>query len=247
LEKIKIKNIFMKKTVLVTGHEGFIGSNLHCYLIEKHYVVTGLDIKSGNDILTCDLPDCDIVVHLAGIGGVRESIEDPTKYWRNNVEGTRRILEHYHNKRVLVAGSSSQYEPHLNPYAASKHIIEKIPHSNVVFMRLHTVYGPNPRSGMFFDKLINNRVEYVTTHSRDFIHINDVCRAIELLIDADVVGPFDVGTGISVNMVDICPNLPLKEVTPNERKHTCADTRKLELLGFACQHSVLKFIESMRR
>jgi hypothetical protein len=57
----------------------------------------------------------------------------------------------------------------------------------------------------------------------------------------------EYGTGISVNMVDICPNLPLKKFTPNERKHTCADTRKLELLGFTCQHSVLKFIECMRR
>jgi nucleoside-diphosphate-sugar epimerase len=233
--------------VLITGHEGFIGSNLYCYLLEKKYVVIGLDIKSGNDILTCDLPDCDVVIHLAGIGGVRESIEDPAKYWRNNVEGTRRVLEHYHNKRVLVAGSSSQYEPHLNPYAASKHVIEKIPHNNSVFMRFHTVYGPVPRKGMFFDKLINNTVDYITEHSRDFIHIEDICRAIELLIKTDLVGPMDIGTGISVKMIDICPNLPIKENTPNERKHTCADTTKLELLGFVCRHSVLKFIEYIRR
>jgi nucleoside-diphosphate-sugar epimerase len=110
--------------ILITGHEGFIGSNLYHYLIEKNYVVIGLDIKSGNDILTCNLPDCDIVIHLAGVGGVRESIDDPAKYWQNNVEGTKRILDHYSNIRVLVASSSSQYEPYLNPYAASKHIIE---------------------------------------------------------------------------------------------------------------------------
>lgn len=233
--------------VLITGHEGFIGSNLYRYLIEKQYVVIGLDIKSGNDILTCNLPDCDIVIHLAGIGGVRESIEDPAKYWRNNVEGTRKILEHYYDKRVLVAGSSSQYEPHLNPYAASKHVIEKIPHNNVVFMRFHTVYSSTPRKGMFFDKLINGTVDYITEHSRDFIHIEDVCRAIEILIKTDFVGPIDIGTGISVKMTNICPNLPLKEFTPNERSHTCADTTKLELLGFFCQHSVLKFIEYIRR
>jgi nucleoside-diphosphate-sugar epimerase len=233
--------------ILITGHEGFIGNNLFRYLVEKHYVVIGLDIKSGNDILTCNLPNCDLVIHLAGIGGIRESIEDPAKYWRNNVEGTRRLLEHYQDKRVLVASSSSQYEPHLNPYAASKHVVESIPHCNAVFMRFHTVYSSAPRKGMFFDKLINGTVEYITNHSRDFIHIEDVCRAIELLIDADVVGPIDIGTGISVNMVDICPNLPLKGFTPNERKHTRADTKKIELLGFTCQHSVLKFIESIRR
>jgi UDP-glucuronate 4-epimerase len=233
--------------ILITGNEGFIGSNLEKFLKLQGHIITGIDIKSGNDILICELPDCDLVVHLAGIGGVRESLTDPAKYWRNNVEGTKRILEHYQDKRVLVASSSSQYEPHLNPYAASKHVVESISHRNAVFMRFHTVYSSAPRKGMFFDKLINGTVEYITNHSRDFIHVEDVCRAIELLIDADFVGPIDVGTGISVNMVDICPNLPLKEFTPNERKHTRADIRKLELLGFTCQHSVLKFIESMRR
>jgi len=152
--------------ILITGNEGFIGSNLESYLKNLGYIVTGLDIKSGNDILFCDLPDCDLVVHLAGIGGVRESLADPAKYWKNNVNGTQRILDHYKDVRVLVAGSSSQYEPHLNPYAASKHIIEHIPHINVVFMRLHTVYSSNPRKGMFFDKLINGNLEYVTTHYR---------------------------------------------------------------------------------
>ena len=120
--------------ILITGHEGFIGSGLWNRLSQDHEL-EGIDIKSGKDILTADLPEVDLVIHLAGIGGVRESLADPKKYWDNNVEGTRRILEHYQNTRVLVAGSSSQYEPHLNPYAASKHLIESIPHPNVVLMK----------------------------------------------------------------------------------------------------------------
>ena len=84
------------------------------------------------------------------------------------MEGTKRILDHYSDARVLVAGSSSQYEPHLNPYAASKNVIEYIPHKNVVFMRFHTVYGPTPRANMFFDKLLNNKLDYVTHHKKRF-------------------------------------------------------------------------------
>ncbi len=232
--------------ILITGHQGFIGSNLTKYLADKNYKVTGLDIKSGNDILTCDLPDCDLIIHLAGIGGVRESLLDPAKYWRNNVEGTRRILEHYKDKRVLVAGSSSQYEPHLNPYAASKHIIESIPHDNAVFMRFHTVYGPEPRSGMFFDKLINDRLEYVTEHSRDFIHVDDVCRAIEILMNCNLTGPVDIGTGQSIKISDICPNLPIKKDTVGERTHTCADTSIIKSLGFSTTISVLDFIKILK-
>jgi UDP-glucuronate 4-epimerase len=229
------------KTVLITGHLGFIGKNLKTVL-EQKYNVVGLDLKEGNDILVCDLPDCDYVVHLAAVSGVRQSISDPEKYWRVNVEGTRRILEHYKSKRVLVASSSSQYEPHLNPYAASKHAMEFIPHNNVCFMRLHTVYSSVPRENMFFHKLLNGSLEYVTTHKRDFIHIDDICDAFDLLLDHSYVGSLDVGTGISITINNIAPQLPIKLDTPNERQETKANTRKMSFFGFKPKVDVRDFI-----
>lgn len=229
------------KTVLITGHLGFIGKNLKTVL-EQKYNVVGLDLKEGNDILVCDLPDCDYVVHLAAVSGVRQSISDPEKYWRVNVEGTRRILEHYKSKRVLAASSSSQYEPHLNPYAASKHAMEFIPHNNVCFMRLHTVYSSVPRENMFFHKLLNGSLEYVTTHKRDFIHIDDICDAFDLLLDHSYVGSLDVGTGISITINNIAPQLPIKLDTPNERQETKANTRKMSFFGFKPKVDVRDFI-----
>jgi UDP-glucuronate 4-epimerase len=229
------------KTVLITGHLGFIGKNLKTVL-EQKYNVVGLDLKEGNDILVCDLPNCDFVIHLAAVSGVRQSISDPEKYWRVNVEGTRRILEHYKSKRVLVASSSSQYEPHLNPYAASKHVMEFIPHTNVCFMRLHTVYSSVPRENMFFHKLLNGSLEYVTTHKRDFIHIDDICDAFDLLLDHSYVGSLDVGTGISITINNIAPQLPIKLDTPNERQETKANTRKMSFFGFKPKVDVRDFI-----
>ena len=231
--------------ILITGHEGFIGGNLWNRLSTKHDLL-GLDIKSGDDILTCDLPHpkvVEMVIHLAGIGGVRESLADPKKYWNNNVEGTIRILNHYPNARVLVAGSSSQYEPHLNPYAASKNVIEYIPHDNVCFMRFHTVYGPTPRANMFFDKLLNNKLDYVTHHKRDFIHIEDLMDAIEIIMDSKTVGSLDVGTGFAVSIQDIRPDLPVKINTIGERIITQANTKKLRDLGFKPKHTVEQFLK----
>ena len=231
--------------ILITGHEGFIGTELWKRLSTKHDLM-GLDIKSGDDILTCELPHpnvVEIVIHLAGIGGVRESLADPQKYWNNNVEGTKRIMEHYPKARVLVAGSSSQYEPHLNPYAASKNVIEYIPHPNCCFMRFHTVYGPIPRANMFFDKLLNNKLEYVTPHKRDFIHIEDLMDAIEIIMQDKVVGPIDVGTGASVRIQDIRPDLPVKINTVGERNITQANTKRLRDLGFRPKHTVAQFLK----
>lgn len=229
--------------ILVTGHRGFIGTQL-CKFLED-YEIIGLDIKEDVDqnILYCELPNVDMVIHLAGIGGVRESMEDPKRYWYNNVEGTKRILDRYKNTRVLVAGSSSQYEPHLNPYAASKNIIEYIPHPNVCFMRFHTVYGDVPRANMFFDKLLNNKLEYVTNHERDFIHIEDLCDAIGLIMcDIKVQGPIDIGTGTTVKISNIRPDLPIRLNTPGERQRTQANITKLTRLGWKPKHTVKDFL-----
>jgi nucleoside-diphosphate-sugar epimerase len=231
--------------IVVTGHQGFIGSNLVKHLEKLKHTVLGIDLKSDQNILTCSLPDCDLVIHLAGVGGVRESLANPQKYWINNVEGTVRILKHYADTRVLVASSSSQYEPYLNPYAASKHVIESIPHSNVCFMRFHTVYGPNPRKDMFFDKLLNGKLEYVTTHERDFIHVDDVCDAIQLLIVSKFTGSIDIGTGVPVKVKDIKPELPVTDGLVGERRRTCADITKLKSLGFNPKHTVESFLSTM--
>lgn len=231
--------------IVLTGHEGFIGTVLYQKLTSLNYDVVGLDIKSGNDILYCDLPDCNIVIHLAAKTGVRESLQNPKDYWETNVNGTKRILEHYRNTRVLVAGSSSQYEPYLNPYAATKHIIESIPHSNSCFMRFHTVYSETPRKGMFFDKLLKNSLEYVTDHERDFIHIDDLCDAILLILNKEIIGSLDIGTGMSTKIIDICPNLPIETNTPFERKSTLADITKLRSLGFTPKKSILDFLNNL--
>ena len=231
--------------VVLTGYKGFIGSVLYQKLLDLNYEVIGLDIKSGNNILDCDLPECDLVVHLAAKTGVRDSLKYPKEYWETNVDGTKRILERYKNVKVLVASSSSQYEPHLNLYAATKHVIEKIPHPNVCFMRFHTVYSSNPRSGMFFDKLLNNSLEQISDHERDFIHIDDLCNAVMLILKSNIVGPIDVGSGTSIKMKNICPNVPITPFTPFERNKTLADIAKLKSLGFIPTQSVLDFVNNL--
>jgi UDP-glucose 4-epimerase len=225
--------------ILLTGNKGFIGTALERELLDRGDTVIGLDLVDNQNLLTCELPtDVDLVIHLAGRSGVRESINDPASYWMNNVEATRRLLEHYHDKRVLYASSSSAYEYDLNPYANSKYVIEEIArrHPDCMGMRFHTVYSDTPRKNMFLDKLLNGTLEYTTNHSRDFIHIDDLVRAIIILIEnPQENGVIDIGTGIMVNVRQLAPHLPVKEDTPRERQETCADTRWMRSLGWEPQ------------
>ena len=232
--------------ILLTGHKGFIGSSL-IEALKINHTVTGIDLQDGIDLLTCEFPnvDFDLIIHLAGRSGVRESIKDPAAYWMNNVEASRRLFERYPDTRILYASSSSAYEPDLNPYAASKYILEELAerYPNTLGMRFHTVYSDTPRKNMFFDKLVNNKLEYVTRHYRDFVHLYDVIDAINILIEATHInGVIDIGTGHPVRIQDLAPDLPVRLNTPHEREYTCANLEKIRTLGFKPKYTVEKFL-----
>ena len=119
----------------------------------------------------------------------------------------------------------------------------KIAPKNSVGMRFHTVYSHQPREGMFLEKLINGTLEYVTEHSRDFIHIEDLCDAIELIIDnKKLSGLIDVGTGESIKIQTLAPALPKRLNTIHERMCTKADIEILQGLGFKPKYSVKEFL-----
>ena len=241
--------------ILLTGSDGFIGSALEKRLIKQGHTVFGIDIKRGPqfDLLTFDnWPDTitdvkiNLVIHLAGKSGVRESLKDPAGYWNNNVEATRRLFDRYEDTRILYASSSSAYEPDLNPYAASKYIMEELAerYPDTLGMRFHTVYSDScPRENMFFNKLRNGTLGYVTRHYRDFIHLEDVLDAIEILIQKEHInGTIDIGTGHPVRIQDLAPDLPVRLNTPGERNWTCANMEKMRALGFEPKYTVEKFL-----
>ena len=236
--------------ILLTGHKGFIGSMLLKRLQRHKHEVCTIDIADGadQDLLYFDKwpEDIDLVIHLAGKSGVRESLKDPAGYWMNNIEASRRLFEKYADTRILYASSSSAYEPDLNPYAASKYCLEELAerYHNTLGMRFHTVYSDTcTRENMFFRKLRDGTLEYVTKHYRDFVHLNDVIDAIEILIKAEYVkGIIDIGTGTPVRIQDLALGLPVRLNTPGEREFTCANTEKIKALGWKPKYSVENFL-----
>ena len=65
---------------MLTGHRGYIGSHLLPILTKKHSVV-GFDLQDGQDLYDVELNEkFDLIIHLAGKSGVRESLNDPAGY-----------------------------------------------------------------------------------------------------------------------------------------------------------------------
>ena len=191
----------MANKILVTGHLGFIGS----YLMSK-IEATGLDIKEGNDILTCDLPDADVVIHLAAQPGVIASINDPVKTVHNNITGTVRLLKRYPKAKFIFASTGGAIQEEiLSPYGLSKYCCEsfiKMMSDNYVILRFANVYGEGSRSVV--DKFINEDITIYGDGSatRTYVHIDDLIKGIVQSLDWEK-GTYYFGTEQNYTVLDI--------------------------------------------
>jgi len=235
--------------ILLTGHEGFIGSHLYTHLQLKNHNVIGFDLKSGGNLLSSEFPkDIDLVIHLAGLSGVRDSLNRPTEYWKTNVIGSQRLFDHYKDVRIIYASSSTAHEPWKNPYAMSKYGIEQLSHSNNIGLRFTTVYGPNARDNMLIPLILKNKVHYLNVnHIRDFIHVNDIVSAIDTIMSITLTGVIDIGTGISNRLTDIAEYFKIDYIKmigdETERLDNTADISILNNYGWSPKVNLYQYIE----
>ena len=237
--------------ILLTGGDGFIGKNLQNHLSKNHTVIN-IDKISGYDLLTCDLHyNADVVIHLAGLSGVRDSMQYPEEYWKQNVIAGQRLFDFFRDTKILYASSSTAYEPWRNPYAMSKYSLEQIAPENSLGMRFTTVYGPNAKPNMLIPKILKNDVSYINTnHKRDFIHVDDIISAIDILMIENVKGVLDIGTGYTNDLVDIVDYFKIdcerRIGGENERLDNTADTTTLNRLGWKPKVNLYNYIKEMK-
>ncbi|MDJ0826298.1 MAG: UDP-glucose 4-epimerase GalE, partial [Rhodobacter sp.] len=148
--------------ILVTGGAGYIGSHACKALAAAGYVPIAFDnlstgwadaVKYGpfergdlndrarlNDVFSQYLPDA--VMHFAASSLVGESMQDPGKYWHNNVLGSLKLIEaavDHGCMNFVFSSTCATYGEHdnvlldetcaqapINAYGASKRAIEDI-------------------------------------------------------------------------------------------------------------------------
>lgn len=88
-------------------------------------------------------------------------------------------------------------------------------------------------------------------HDRDFIHIDDLCKAINLLKKKHAGGVFNIGSGIATNLFDILRliNNKNKQILHNNNKKKTtliANISKIQKIGFLPRYSIKKIIKDMQ-
>lgn len=162
----------MSKKILVTGSEGYIGKEM-CKTIEKSgYSVVRFDSVLGDNILDIEglirkAVDCETIIHLAGVVGMKAVEIDPEWASRINVEGTRNVVAC--NKDTIMPGVTANYNGAKiideetpmsgeHPYFAQKIETEKmILCSGGKVLRLGTLYGISET--MRSDLLVHNLIK----------------------------------------------------------------------------------------
>lgn len=187
--------------IVITGHLGFIGSYL-----TKRIDGIGLDLKNGNNILTCDLPDADIVIHLAAQTSVLDSLENPEYDATNNIVGTIRLANKYKKSRFIYISSGGAIQETIeSPYGMSKYCAEqyvKMICKNYVILRLPNIFGVGSKSVV--DKFINSDITVYGkgNATRDYVYVEDIVEAIIQSMEWDK-GLYSLGSGENINVLEI--------------------------------------------
>lgn len=261
--------------ILVVGGAGYIGSHMVKQLTQAGHSVVVLDnlstgfrdlVKYG-ELVVGDLNDTallkqlfrqttfDGVMHFAACSLVGESVNNPGKYYRNNVANTLNLLDAMVQNRVkhfIFSSTAATFgepayvpidEAHpqqpINPYGTSKLMVERVLKDyqaayglNSIALRYFNACGADPEGelGECHDpethliplilQAASGRRESITvfgrdyatedgTCVRDYIHIEDLCAAHALALEALVTGKqqgalgYNLGNGLGYSVQEV--------------------------------------------
>lgn len=216
--------------ILVTGHKGFIGSNIALYLMSKGHEVEGWEYMPG---VIPSTEGYDWCIHTGAISST--TYTDVDQILEQNFEFSVRLAQVCENfgTNLQYASSASVYGPTTHftedgpllpqsPYAWSKYLFDRFINQfkdefdiTIQGFRYFNVYGAgeehkgdqaSPVSK--FTKLAKETGEFnlfdnSENYLRDFVCVNDIARLHEKMFDVKESGIYNVGTGRPISFAKV--------------------------------------------
>ncbi len=221
--------------------------------------------------------DADIIINFAAETHVDRSIHDAGQFILTDVYGTFVLLEALRQTRArlfvqistdevygtIASGSAREEDPLAprNPYSASKAGADRLAYSYfttyglpVVVTRASNNYGPRQYPEKVIPLFITNALESRPLplygdglQVRDWLHVEDNCRALDLLIEKGRPGEtYNIGGGTELTNLELTEQIlalvgkpkslikPVKDRPGHDRRYSL-DTSRLKSLGWAPQ------------
>lgn len=261
--------------IVVTGSEGYIGTNLCKSLRNLSYEVMGLDKINGGDILWDDIEERitkfrpDWIIHLAALPSIAACEENKEQATLENVKTSEVISDIAVNIGCPVIFSSSQAskDPASSHYALCKFEAEKIFRfmNGGYILRFSNIYG----GGGYVEKKNSVMASFVKAYKkgepliangdgaqgRDFLHMDDLS---QIIIDLMNFAPtkmydMDVGTGVATSILDVVKMFDCKyTLNPDSGlvglESNFADTTMMEnLIGYYPRPKMKEWIKEITK
>ena len=175
---------------IVTGSEGFIGKALVAFLVAKGHEVICIDRVNGDEAADMEQylesnSDVAGVFHLAAQTSVFNP--DTEQIRKDNIDAFINVVDACarHGVRLVYASSSTAAKGNATSmYGISKRFDEhyaRLYHDDAWGVRLHNVYGPDPRHGTLLWHLLNDDVVDIYNmgeNTRHFTYIEDAVNGL---------------------------------------------------------------------
>lgn len=174
--------------ILITGSKGGVGQHLLPKLKKlapgQWTYILEIDRNLGCDLMTCELPEADVVIHLAAQTSVENSWKDPV-HDSYNFNMLVRLVQHYPKAKIIYAQSGASLKAD-SPYGFSKKIcgdyLKKF-HNNYVICVFPNIFGTG-RSVVDYFKGKDEVTIFGTGQSvRDYVYVEDIAEGLIKALD----------------------------------------------------------------